>query len=88
MVSQTETGSGRPYSPAQVRRLTDFDLTLPALGLLILFFVLPVAMLLTRSVTEPVPGLGNYAELLAHQLTCEYSQTPSSFLASSHLSRC
>lgn len=64
MVSQTETGSGRPYSPAQVRRLTDFDLTLPALGLLILFFVMPVAMLLTRSVTEPVPGLGNYAELL------------------------
>lgn len=64
MVSQIETGSGRPYSPAQVRRLTDFDLTLPALGLLILFFVLPVAMLLTRSVTEPVPGLGNYAELL------------------------
>ncbi|RVI98253.1 ABC transporter permease [Sinorhizobium meliloti] len=64
MVSQTEPGSGRPYSPAQVRRLTDFDLTLPALGLLILFFVLPVAMLLTRSVTEPVPGLGNYAELL------------------------
>ncbi|MDX0233644.1 ABC transporter permease subunit [Sinorhizobium meliloti] len=64
MVSQTETGSGRPYSPAQVRRLTDFDLTLPALGLLILFFVLPVAMLLTRSVTEPLPGLGNYAELL------------------------
>lgn len=64
MVSQTETGSGRPYSPAQVRRLTDFNLTLPALGLLILFFVLPVAMLLTRSVTEPVPGLGNYAELL------------------------
>ncbi|MGH0360283.1 ABC transporter permease [Sinorhizobium meliloti] len=64
MVSQSETGSGRPYSPAQVRRLTDFDLTLPALGLLILFFVLPVAMLLTRSVTEPVPGLGNYAELL------------------------
>ncbi|MQX95926.1 ABC transporter permease subunit [Sinorhizobium medicae] len=64
MVSQTETGSGRPYSPAQVRRLTDFELTLPALGLLILFFVLPVAMLLTRSVTEPVPGLGNYVELL------------------------
>ncbi|MFQ6186048.1 ABC transporter permease [Sinorhizobium meliloti] len=64
MVSQTETGSGRPYSPAQVRRPTDFDLTLPALGLLILFFVLPVAVLLTRSVTEPVPGLGNYAELL------------------------
>ncbi|WP_026615932.1 ABC transporter permease [Ensifer aridi] len=64
MVSQTETESGRPYAPARVRRPTDFDLTLPALGLLILFFVLPVAILLTRSVTEPVPGLGNYAELL------------------------
>ncbi|WP_085035720.1 ABC transporter permease [Ensifer aridi] len=64
MVSQTETESGRPYALARVRRPTDFDLTLPALGLLILFFVLPVAILLTRSVTEPVPGLGNYAELL------------------------
>ncbi|MCG5481316.1 MAG: ABC transporter permease [Ensifer alkalisoli] len=64
MVSQTETESGRAYAPVRARRPTDFDLTLPALGLLILFFVLPVAILLTRSVTEPVPGLGNYAELL------------------------
>ncbi|MDK1374026.1 MULTISPECIES: ABC transporter permease [unclassified Sinorhizobium] len=65
MATQTETESGRPYAPSvRARRPTDFDLTLPALGLLILFFVLPVAILLTRSVTEPVPGLGNYAELL------------------------
>ena len=64
MVSQTETESGAAYAPLRARRPTDFDLTLPALGLLILFFVLPVAILLTRSVTEPQPGLGNYAELL------------------------
>lgn len=64
MVAQTETESARHYAPVRARRPTDFDLTLPALGLLVLFFVLPVAILLTRSVTEPVPGLGNYAELL------------------------
>ncbi|MDE3823002.1 ABC transporter permease [Sinorhizobium meliloti] len=64
MVSHTETDSGRAYAPARVRRLTDFELTLPALVLLVLFFVVPVVILLTRSVTEPVPGLGNYVELL------------------------
>ncbi|MEY9103509.1 putative spermidine/putrescine transport system permease protein [Sinorhizobium fredii] len=37
---------------------------MPALGLLVLFFVVPVAILLARSVSEPVPGFGNYAELL------------------------
>jgi putative spermidine/putrescine transport system permease protein len=64
MVSHTETDSGRAYAPARIRRLTDFELTLPALVLLVLFFVVPVVILLTRSVTEPVPGLGNYVELL------------------------
>ncbi|RVQ55067.1 ABC transporter permease [Sinorhizobium meliloti] len=64
MVSHTETDSGRAYAPVRVRRLTDFELTLPALVLLVLFFVVPVVILLTRSVTEPVPGLGNYVELL------------------------
>ncbi|RVJ73150.1 ABC transporter permease [Sinorhizobium medicae] len=64
MVSHTETDSERAYAPARVRRLTDFELTLPALALLVLFFVVPVVILLTRSVTEPVPGLGNYVELL------------------------
>ncbi len=48
-----------------------FDLTLPALGLLILFFVLPVAILLMRSVTETNAGPRNYAncglfDLFAH----------------------
>ena len=38
---------------------------LPALGLLLGFFVLPVLMLLLRSVLEPHPGLQNYAEIFA-----------------------
>ncbi|RWN62599.1 ABC transporter permease [Mesorhizobium sp.] len=36
---------------------------LPALTLITLFFVVPVLALLLRSVTEPVPGLQNYAIL-------------------------
>ncbi|MBL8791777.1 MAG: ABC transporter permease [Rhizobiales bacterium] len=38
---------------------------LPALALLLAFFVLPVAGLLLRSLTEPQFGLQNYAELVA-----------------------
>ncbi|MCM2451677.1 ABC transporter permease [Agrobacterium vitis] len=38
--------------------------SLPALVLILIFFVLPVLALLTRSVTEPVLGLVNYAALL------------------------
>ena len=37
---------------------------LPAILLLLAFFVVPVAMLLTRSVTEPELGLQNYQTLL------------------------
>lgn len=40
-----------------------FSYVLPALLLVAAFFVLPVAALLLRSVTEPEPGLGNYAQL-------------------------
>lgn len=40
-----------------------FSYVLPALLLVATFFVLPVAALLLRSVTEPEPGLGNYAQL-------------------------
>lgn len=36
---------------------------LPALILIILFFLVPVVALLLRSVSEPVPGLQNYATL-------------------------
>ncbi|WP_286169797.1 ABC transporter permease [Rhizobium sp. NFACC06-2] len=42
----------------------NFTATLPALVLLVLFFVIPVLILLSRSVTEPVLGFGNYAALL------------------------
>lgn len=37
---------------------------MPAIVLLLGFFVIPVVMLLTRSVTEPEPGLQNYAALI------------------------
>lgn len=37
---------------------------MPALIFVGIFFVVPVVALLLRSVMEPVPGLGNYAELL------------------------
>lgn len=40
-----------------------FALALPALALLVLFFALPVLLLLLRSVLEPEPGLQNYREL-------------------------
>lgn len=42
----------------------NFAATLPALLLIILFFLVPVLVLLSRSVTEPVLGLDNYATLL------------------------
>ncbi|MGV2066485.1 ABC transporter permease [Agrobacterium sp. 22-226-1] len=45
-------------------RSGNFTATLPALVLLVLFFVVPVLILLSRSVTEPVLGFGNYAALL------------------------
>jgi putative spermidine/putrescine transport system permease protein len=39
-------------------------LLVPALLLLVIFFLLPVLSLLLRSVLEPTPGLHNYAQLL------------------------
>ena len=44
-------------------RRTGLAAVAPALALLALFFVLPVTMLLLRSLLEPAPGLQNYAEL-------------------------
>jgi putative spermidine/putrescine transport system permease protein len=41
-----------------------FGYVLPALVLIALFFILPVLMLLLRSVLEPEPGLQNYQALL------------------------
>ncbi|MGL4963342.1 MAG: ABC transporter permease [Inquilinus sp.] len=51
-----------PIPPRARRPMAGFGLVLPGLGLLLLFFVLPVLALLLRSVLEPQPDLGNYAE--------------------------
>ncbi|MBX3567488.1 MAG: ABC transporter permease [Rhizobiaceae bacterium] len=45
-------------------RVSGIGYAVPALLLLLAFFVLPVLALLLRSVLEPEPGLGNYAALL------------------------
>ncbi|MBC7151160.1 MAG: ABC transporter permease [Rhizobium sp.] len=64
MVSLAETADGRQVPHR--RRLLPRGLapTLPALVLVLVFFVLPVLALLTRSFTEPVLGLQNYIDLL------------------------
>jgi putative spermidine/putrescine transport system permease protein len=54
----------RPARAARTLRLSPFTLTIPASALLIIFFTIPVLVLLLRSVLEPEPGLGNYAALL------------------------
>ncbi len=46
------------------RRGSGLALAMPAILLLLAFFVIPVASLLLRSVTEPEPGLQNYAALV------------------------
>ncbi|ESZ02087.1 MULTISPECIES: ABC transporter permease [unclassified Mesorhizobium] len=51
-------------SPSTFRMPAGFNGLLPALVLIVLFFVVPVVALLLRSVTEPAPGLQNYATLL------------------------
>ncbi|MER9318531.1 ABC transporter permease [Mesorhizobium sp. M0659] len=51
-------------SPSTFRMPAGFNGLLPALILIVLFFVVPVVALLLRSVTEPAPGLQNYATLL------------------------
>lgn len=46
------------------RRKNGFGFAVPAILLLLSFFVVPVVALLTRSVTEPEPGLQNYKALV------------------------
>jgi putative spermidine/putrescine transport system permease protein len=48
---------------ATLRMPSGFGGLLPALALITLFFLVPVVALLLRSVTEPEPGLQNYAAL-------------------------
>jgi len=47
-----------------LRRKSGLELAVPAILLLVVFFVVPVASLLSRSVTEPELGLQNYKTLL------------------------
>lgn len=64
MVSLAETADGKQV-PHRRRFLSrGLAPTLPALVLVLVFFVLPVLALLTRSITEPVFGLQNYIDLL------------------------
>jgi len=64
MALLTDPASSPPAAPPRTVRPMNFALTLPALLLLVVFFILPVLSLLLRSVNEPQPGLGNYAALL------------------------
>ena len=48
------------------RRGSGLGFAMPAILLLLAFFVVPVAALLTRSVTEPEVGLQNYVTLLGN----------------------
>lgn len=67
-LENAELPTARPApAPLRVRRSrrrnTGFLAVLPALLLVVVFFILPILALLLRSVLEPTPGLGNYVEL-------------------------
>jgi len=64
MVSLTDETESPKTKVRMPFRPGNFAATLPAFVLLALFFVVPVIILLSRSVTEPVLGFGNYAALL------------------------
>lgn len=55
-------GSGHREHPARLRE-SGVLLAVPAVALLAIFFLIPVLMLLLRSVFEPVTGFQNYQEL-------------------------
>jgi putative spermidine/putrescine transport system permease protein len=77
MSTEVDRAAGPPRHPAGIaamsvdarqsfatfRMPSGFGGLLPALVLITLFFVVPVVGLLLRSVTEPEPGLQNYAAL-------------------------
>lgn len=60
MALSTAISGGAP----KARRSGSFGYLLPALVLVVIFFIVPVLMLLMRSVLEPEPGLQNYETLL------------------------
>ncbi len=64
MTLLTEPDNRTAAPRARSVRSRNFALTVPALVLLVVFFILPVVSLLLRSVMEPEPGLDNYRALL------------------------
>ena len=56
--------SAFPRQASKVASAVGISWIMPGLAFVALFFVIPVVALLLRSVMEPTPGLGNYAELL------------------------
>jgi putative spermidine/putrescine transport system permease protein len=60
MALTTAISRGTP----KIRRSGSFNYLLPALILVVIFFIIPVLMLLMRSVLEPELGLQNYETLL------------------------
>ena len=64
VVADTVRNGSRILVAPKAGRASGIGYAVPALLLVIVFFVLPVMALLLRSVLEPTPGLGNYAALL------------------------
>ncbi|MFT4185206.1 MAG: ABC transporter permease [Rhizobium sp.] len=56
--------AGERAPASRAARPNGFGVVMPALIFVGIFFVVPVVALLLRSVMEPAPGFGNYAELL------------------------
>lgn len=63
-MSKSSTASLTHAGAKPVKRASGFTWLLPVLGLLTLFFVVPVLMLLMRSFMDPQWGLQNYRELI------------------------
>jgi putative spermidine/putrescine transport system permease protein len=65
MIMSTYSDASNIHAPlAKAQRRTGFRSVVPALIFIGILFIVPVAALLLRSVMEPAPGFGNYAELL------------------------
>ncbi|HWA45819.1 MAG TPA: ABC transporter permease [Hypericibacter adhaerens] len=67
---QQEATAGLRAAAARMNRparRSEGRYALPAFFFLFFLFVVPLSSLLLRSVTDPVPGLGNYAQLLTDQ---------------------
>ncbi|GAA0966351.1 ABC transporter permease [Acrocarpospora macrocephala] len=69
MAADTAAPPKRTLSPSGRRRVGGLLLLLPALVALTLFFVLPLLSIIVDSVTDPEPGLGNYASLFTDGYT-------------------